>query len=779
MPRDLPISNGGLYVNFDEKYNIRDVFYPQVGLADHTKGHAWRFGFHVSDPDGSNAKFAWTDDDRFERQLNYLPDTLVTNVNLLGQDLGLKVTCNDFIHYRLNAYLKKVVVQNLYNAPRVLKTFLHIDPYLKESRDANSVLLLPNKALVAYKDDVWLMANAAVGNSTGFDAWACGHKDDSGERGTFHDATDGKLGMGKQAQGSVDCVGAVQVNLEPNGTAELWFWIVFGNSKQEVDALNHLLVPVLRPGNLVFNTCKNSQDVAAKTKNVLENILGLCSDNVVKEDIHQHLDSVDNLLKSLDRLVGNSSQVNLSRRMRRLMLATELYWRYWVTKQARTERSSETCTFNLNFKNNADCKANMADLGDAVTRLYRRSLLMVRAHSDAHGGIVAANDLSMLAYSRDTYSYVWLRDAVLCAYSLDIAGYGETPRNCYKFARSTIVVEDAPDGLEENRIGYWYHKYNLNGSFASSWHAWVDDDGNAIYPIQEDETALPVVGLWKHYEKHSCTEFIFEGKDNLYNTLVVPAANFLASFRNQHTGLPASSHDLWEERNGIHAWTVASVYAGLLAAVNFGKVNGDDNVERWQRAADEIKEAFLKYFWVETDQVKRFVRMINVDKKGNVSHEHGFTVDASMFAIWYFGLLPATDPRVVATMTDIENHLWVKTNVGGIARYYNDYYCQVEKGDLSRVPGNPWIICTLWLAQWHIARAKNMVDLRQAKDLINWTVKQATPSGLLPEQLHPYTGQFLSVSPLTWSHATFVLTVAEYSAKHHELLHGNNTEAAS
>ena len=34
--------------------------------------------------------------------------------------------------------------------------------------------------------------------------------------------------------------------------------------------------------------------------------------------------------------------------------------------------------------------------------------------------------------------------------------------------------------------------------------------------------------------------------------------------------------------------------------------------------------------------------------------------------------------------------------------------------------------------------------------------------GILAEQLHCYTGEPLSVAPLTWSHATFVETVLLY-----------------
>ena len=41
---------------------------------------------------------------------------------------------------------------------------------------------------------------------------------------------------------------------------------------------------------------------------------------------------------------------------------------------------------------------------------------------------------------------------------------------------------------------------------------------------------------------------------------------------------------------------------------------------------------------------------------------------------------------------------------------------------------------------------------------------------MLAEQYHPYTGEMISVSPLTWSHAVVVTTVMEYLAKHARLI---------
>jgi GH15 family glucan-1,4-alpha-glucosidase len=119
------------------------------------------------------------------------------------------------------------------------------------------------------------------------------------------------------------------------------------------------------------------------------------------------------------------------------------------------------------------------------------------------------------------------------------------------------------------------------------------------------------------------------------------------------------------------------------------------------------------------------------------------------------------DPKIMATMQSIRERLWVKTDVGGMARYENDGYHQVSQ-DLDNVPGNPWFISTLWVAEWLAKTAQSEAELVPVQELLKWVQEHAQPSGVLAEQLHPYTGEPLSVSPLTWSHAAYVKSVLSY-----------------
>lgn len=401
------------------------------------------------------------------------------------------------------------------------------------------------------------------------------------------------------------------------------------------------------------------------------------------------------------------------------------YWNRWVNKD------------NIPY----------GDLPAPLVSLYKQSLLILRTQIDNRGAILAANDSDYLDFNNDTYSYMWPRDGALVAYALDLAGQPDVTRPFYQFCRDVMLPE-----------GYLLHKYNPDKSLGSSWHPWADKDGHFQLPIQEDETALVIWALWQHYERYKDVEFIRP----LYSPLIRRAGEFMASYREPHTGLPEASYDLWEERHGIHTFTVASVWAGLGAAANFAEAFGDeDRAVQFRTAMDEIKTAAALHLW-DADR-ERFVRRLTVDRHTGAL-DADVTLDASLYGVFQFGMFDANDPKVVSTMTQIEEHLWCRTDVGGVARYENDYYHQVSQ-DVVNVPGNPWIICTLWLAEWYIARAQTLPELSKALALLEWVRRRTLESGVLAEQLDPYTGSPISVSPLTWSHATVVMTVREYLAK--------------
>jgi GH15 family glucan-1,4-alpha-glucosidase len=289
-------------------------------------------------------------------------------------------------------------------------------------------------------------------------------------------------------------------------------------------------------------------------------------------------------------------------------------------------------------------------------------------------------------------------------------------------------------------------------------------------PIQEDETGLVLWALWQHYRIHRNLDFIVQ----LYSTLVVPAADWMVEYVDDRNGLIRPSWDLWEERWGVHAFTVGAVWGGLDAARNFAELFGDEpSLARYRNAAERLREASDTHLY--SSELGRFARRIAVEDDGTMTVD--MVIDSAIYGLWRFGMYSPDEARIADTMQAIGEELSNKAAAGGIARYKDDYYFRVER-DVSRVPGNPWFMCTLWMAQWHIATARTADDLKPARDIINWTVAHQLPGGLLSEQLDPNTGASLSVSPLTWSHAEFIATVDDFVARAEKLRRSSHAAAA-
>ena len=394
-----------------------------------------------------------------------------------------------------------------------------------------------------------------------------------------------------------------------------------------------------------------------------------------------------------------------------LLKRTSDYWEIWVRKET----------------------PPLENLPEKIAELYRRSLLILRTQVDWQGGIVAANDSDVIQYNRDTYSYVWPRDGALVANALDLAGYPGLAQNFYQFIAKRVEPE-----------GYLLHKYNPDGTLASSWHPWFNGVEPQL-PIQEDETALVLWALWNHFVLYRDLEFI----KPLYRHLIKKAADFMCRYRDQETGLPEASYDLWEERRGILCFTVGAVFGGLTAASLFCTIFGEDEkAAYYRRVAAEIRDAASTHLW--RNDLNRFCRMLYRDQPGTLQVDA--TCDASLWGLFAFGLYTVHDPRIVATMSVLREKLWAKTPVGGMARYENDGYYR----DTREVTGNPWFVCSLWLADYLSEKAGSEAEMAEALEILQRVAEQALPSGVLAEQVHPVTGAPLSVSPLTWSHATFV-----------------------
>lgn len=420
-------------------------------------------------------------------------------------------------------------------------------------------------------------------------------------------------------------------------------------------------------------------------------------------------------------------QIALNETPERLERNCHNYWKSWVNKN------------NLDF----------GSLTAPQVDLYKRSLLLIRLHCDNHGGILAAADADIMAFNKDTYTYIWPRDGAFVSLALDNAGYGEVTRRFFEFC-DRIQMPD----------GYLLHKYNPDGSPGSSWHPWYRDNEPQL-PIQEDETALVLVALHNHFEKMQDFEFL----QKMYESFVKEAAQFLVDFTEEDTGLPLASYDPWEEQRGVFTYTTACTIAGLESSARISHILGHyKHCDRYQAAADKMRQAML--FHLFDEETQRFVKKI--ERKNGRTLSVDPTPDISVSVLWKLGILKLDDPRLVSTMNQVLDMLQVRTDVGGLTRYTDDYYHSTVP-PTKEIPGNPWILTTLWGEQWRMATAKTHEELLKTRNVFDWTLRFANSAGILPEQMNPLTGEPLSIAPLTWSHATYVETILFYLQREREL----------
>lgn len=401
----------------------------------------------------------------------------------------------------------------------------------------------------------------------------------------------------------------------------------------------------------------------------------------------------------------------LSEGLERRQEMTRQYWQSWLATAAGQLRS----------------------IDEQYVDIVKKSLMVIKAHCDKRGGILASADSSIYNFGRDYYSYVWPRDGAYAVWPLIRLGYREEPRKLFEFCRDILT----PDG-------YLMHKYQPDKAIGSTWHPLLHGNRKEL-AIQEDETASIIYMLGEYYDYSNDRDFV----QSLYNTLIQPAANFMAEFIDDQTKLPHASYDLWEEHFITSTYTTALVYQALLVASDFAEeFEFPDDAVKWRSVAAEILDSSKVFF---SDDRQAFRKGFLLQEDGSLAFDN--TLDmANLYGPMMYAQAMGAD-AIKQTAATIEKTMLNKTPSGGIGRYENDYYFRANPEYL----GNPWHVTTLWLAQYYIRIGQQ----DKAKDFVNWSVAHALPSGMLSEQVNPITGEIVSVTPLVWSHAELVNTILD------------------
>ncbi len=383
------------------------------------------------------------------------------------------------------------------------------------------------------------------------------------------------------------------------------------------------------------------------------------------------------------------------------------YWRKYVKQHQ---------TLNLKTETEYDKK---------IKNIYNRTILLYPLLTNEEtGGILASIEIDEHKTQCGRYSYCWTRDAVFVTKALDILGMEKETEKFYKtFCKNT-----------QSKTGMWEQRFFTDGRLAPCWG------------YQIDETASVIYGVYEHYKKTNNIKFL---KDNL--KMIEKANKFLQIYvydileekKQMHV-----SYDLWEMHEGIHLYSIASIFAAFDAMVKIYDIL-KRNIEKQSTTSRLKQENIIKEEEIlkqNLTKIKEYVinKFYDEDKKCFKRNDKDEKMDISILgAVTPFCMFSPKEKKITNTVEKI--NLTLRTFTGGYKRFEQDHYRN----------GNPWPIATLWMALYYI----EIHEYKKAKECLDFVVSSSTKHGFLAEQVDNDTMQANWVIGLGWSHAMFIIVL--------------------
>ena len=356
-----------------------------------------------------------------------------------------------------------------------------------------------------------------------------------------------------------------------------------------------------------------------------------------------------------------------------------------------------------------------------IKEIYNRTILLYPLLTNqTTGGISAAVEIDEKLTKCGRYTYCWPRDAVFITHAMDILKMQKETEKFYKvFCKNT-----------QSRSGMWEQRFFTDGKLAPCWG------------YQIDETASVVYGVYNHYKIVQDKKFL---KDNLKmcEKAVIFLQKYVEDIISEKREMNVS-YDLWEMHEGTHLYSFASIFASYNAMINIyeelkeefeknrvKQENVNKQKEQLRKDLVKIREFVLCNFY--DDNRKSFVRSIE-DKKMDIS---------ILGAVVPFNMFVAKEKKIINTVENI--NLTIRTYTGGYKRFEDDHY----------MGGNPWVIATLWMAEYYLESGEN----NKARECFDFVLRTSGMHGFLAEQINNETMSPAWIIGLGWSHAMFIIVL--------------------
>jgi GH15 family glucan-1,4-alpha-glucosidase len=365
-----------------------------------------------------------------------------------------------------------------------------------------------------------------------------------------------------------------------------------------------------------------------------------------------------------------------------------------------------------------------------------RSLITLKALTFAPtGGMVAAPTTSLpeeLGGSRNwDYRYCWLRDASFTLAALRDGGYRDEAQAWRQWLLRAIAGE--PEAMQ---IVYGPAGERRLPEFEADW---LPGYGGAA-PVRIGNEAAQQFQL-DVYGEVADAQFELAGEVGFHRAQPQVARRVIEFLE---TAWRRPDEGIWEVRGPRRHFTYSKVMAWVafdraIRAVE--RLGFSGPVARWRAARAEIYEEVCR-------QAFDARRGVFVQSYGSSE------LNAALLKMALVGFLPASDPRVRATVEAVQRELAVGE---GLIRRYSDG----ALGDVDGVPGSEgaFLACSFWL----VDNLALLGRVDEARRLFERLLALANDVGLLAEEYDPVAGRLTGNFPQALSHIALVNSAVRLS----------------
>jgi GH15 family glucan-1,4-alpha-glucosidase len=355
----------------------------------------------------------------------------------------------------------------------------------------------------------------------------------------------------------------------------------------------------------------------------------------------------------------------------------------------------------------------------------RRSAVVLRALTYAPTGAIVASPTTSLpeqigGVRNWDYRYTWVRDASFTMGALAASGCGFEATNFFEFfANATAGSLASGQGLQI--------MYGIRGERFIPEH-----ELDSLTGHRDSRPVRIGNGAWNQTQLDVYGELLDAAAQ--MHALGVDLDPELGAFLADVADRAALrwvdiDEGIWEVRGGAGHFLYSKLmnWVALDRAVSLASALGADaeRAARWADHRDRVRDAIIEQGW--SDRAGAFTQAFGRDD-----------LDASVLVMPLVGFLPATDPRMRATIEAIADRL--TDPQGFVFRYLNEDGLPGSEGTFG--------ICTYWLAQC-LAMAG---EVERARTLFQRITDCANDVGLLSEEVDPATGELLGNFPQAFTH---------------------------